>query len=48
MQSLIRLAVPFIALLGLAACHTIAGAGQDLSSAGHAISNTATSTAHSM
>jgi predicted small secreted protein len=39
------LALTLLALLGmvplLSACHTTAGAGQDISATGHAISNTA-------
>jgi predicted small secreted protein len=31
----------FCALLGLAACHTAAGFGQDMSQGGHALTNSA-------
>ncbi len=31
--------LPLLALLLLAACHTVEGAGEDLSAAGHAITN---------
>jgi predicted small secreted protein len=40
MRKLIVLAAA-VAALGVAACNTIAGAGQDVSSAGHAVTNTA-------
>ena len=33
--------LPLFALLLLAACHTVEGAGEDLSAAGHAITNSA-------
>jgi entericidin B len=33
--------LPLLALLLLAACHTVEGAGEDLSAAGHAITNSA-------
>jgi len=44
-----RLAATLAALLGvaplLAACHTTAGVGQDLSQGGHALTNSATANA---
>ncbi len=45
MTKTFRLALPFIALLGLtpilSACHTTAGVGQDISQGGHAMTNSA-------
>lgn len=35
------LAWVFFAMLGLAACHTTAGFGQDMSQGGHALTNSA-------
>jgi entericidin B len=43
-----RALIALIALLGLAACNTVAGAGQDLSNAGHAIAGTAQSVKQKM
>lgn len=41
----ISVALPFLALLGLApmlgACQTVAGAGEDISAGGHAVTNSA-------
>jgi predicted small secreted protein len=42
------LASALAALLGLAACNTVEGAGQDISGAGSAISDTAEDTENSM
>ena len=51
MPKSIRLAVTVLALLGaaplLSACHTTAGAGEDLSQGGHAITNAANANAPS-
>ncbi|MDD2703794.1 MAG: entericidin A/B family lipoprotein [Acidocella sp.] len=45
MTKAFRLALPFVALFGLApilgACHTTAGVGQDISQGGHALTNSA-------
>ena len=50
MRSKISLALLFAVLLGamplLSACHTTAGAGQDLSSAGHSLTNSADRAMH--
>lgn len=43
-----RLALTLLALLSLAACETIAGAGKDLSKAGTAITTEANKTAQTM
>jgi predicted small secreted protein len=40
MRKLIALVLA-TAALGVAACNTVAGAGQDVSAAGHAVTNTA-------
>ncbi len=40
MRKLIVLAAA-VAAIGVAACNTVAGAGQDVSAAGHAVTNTA-------
>jgi predicted small secreted protein len=49
MSKSIRLVATVVALLGVApllsACHTTAGAGQDLSQGGHAITNAANANA---
>ena len=37
----ISILVPLIAMMGLAACETVAGAGRDMQSAGSAISSEA-------
>lgn len=42
------LALVLIAALSLAACNTMQGAGKDISSAGHAVSNTAEDTQQKM
>jgi|RhiMetdeSRZDD1v2_1073273.scaffolds.fasta_scaffold1456522_1 predicted small secreted protein len=45
------MALPVIVMLGLAsltACNTVHGAGQDISSAGHAVQHGARSVQHSM
>jgi predicted small secreted protein len=34
-------AISVVAILGLAACHTTAGAGKDISAAGNALTNSA-------
>lgn len=44
----IRLGLSLTALLALSACNTIAGAGQDLSVAGHTVSTTATKVGNAM
>ena len=41
MRKLIVLFAGAAAALSVAACNTVAGAGQDVSSAGHAVTNTA-------
>jgi predicted small secreted protein len=41
MHKLIIVIAAAAAALSVAACNTIAGAGQDVSSAGHAVTNTA-------
>ncbi len=47
MRRILRAVIPLLLLLsaasGLAACNTVAGAGQDLSNAGHAVTNGAES-----
>ena len=48
MKIFLRAALPLAALLALSACNTIAGAGQDISAAGGAISHTATKVGNSM
>jgi len=45
MRKLIILAV-VAAGLAVSACNTIAGAGEDVSSAGHAVTNTANDASH--
>ncbi len=45
MRSLFLLMI-VTASIGLAACNTVAGAGQDVSSAGHAVTNTAEDAKH--
>jgi entericidin B len=40
MRTLVLISI-FAAGLALAACHTVAGAGQDVSAAGHAVTDTA-------
>jgi len=45
MTKTIRLALALTALVGLAACHTTAGVGQDLSQGGHALTNSANANA---
>lgn len=42
------LALALFAALSLAACNTMHGAGEDISSAGHAVSSTATDTQQKM
>lgn len=42
------LALALVAALSLAACNTMQGAGKDISSAGHAVSNTAQDTQRKM
>ncbi len=37
----IKMAAILVAMLGLAACNTISGAGKDMSSAGHAVTKAA-------
>ena len=41
MRKIIILAAAAAALLSTAACNTVAGAGKDVSSAGHAVTDTA-------
>jgi entericidin B len=41
MRKLVVLLVAAAAVASLGACNTVAGAGQDVSSAGHAVTNTA-------
>jgi predicted small secreted protein len=41
-------AATLLASLALAACNTVAGAGQDVSAVGHGVSNGATSAANHM
>lgn len=41
-------AVALLASLGLAACNTVSGAGQDVSAVGHGVSSGATSVANHM
>ncbi|WP_413870450.1 entericidin A/B family lipoprotein [Albidovulum sp.] len=45
---MIRLILPFLALLALTACETVKGAGRDLQSAGAAISSEASESQSSM
>ena len=45
---MIRIALPLIALLTLAACETVKGAGRDLQSAGQTITSEATDAQQSM
>ena len=42
------LVLALLATLSLAACNTMRGAGEDVSSAGHAVSNTAEDTQQKM
>jgi predicted small secreted protein len=41
MAQKLSLALAFCAMIGLAACHTTAGLGQDMSQGGHALTNSA-------
>ncbi len=45
---MIRITLPLLALLALAACETVKGAGRDLQSAGQAISSEAADAQSSM
>ncbi len=46
MRNLILLMIAASAALSMAACNTVKGAGQDVSSAGHAVSDTAEDAKH--
>jgi entericidin B len=41
MMPKIKMAAFLVAMLGLAACNTVSGAGKDMSSAGHAVTKAA-------
>ncbi len=46
MRQLVLLMITAAAALSMAACNTVAGAGRDVSSAGHAVTDTAQDAKH--